>query len=135
MTLNYLTIQTMDPEKMKDFYSTYLGAAVLSAFPFTDHGCGWNAEEADSSSAYVLSFDGGFKIKLYPCHGDSQSSLFRPSLSVLSFKVGSRRRVNELTCRLIMDGYEVMEEPGPSGHSHYSSRVFDPERNVIELVA
>ena len=139
MKLAYITIHTMEPEIMKDFYVKYLGAVVDDVRPF-------------DRPVYSLSFDGGIKIKLIPeQHGSlgvpsavspavpSVVPSFpetRPPYAVrLTFRVGSRKRVNELTGQLIMEGHEVICEPRFYGMEHYSSSVFDPEGNVIELVA
>ena len=139
MKLTYITIHTMEPEIMKDFYVKYLGAVVDDVRPF-------------DRPVYSLSFDGGIKIKLIPeQHGSlgvpsavspavpSVVPSFpetRPPYAVrLTFRVGSRKRVNELTGQLILEGHEVICEPGFYGMDYYSSSVFDPEGNVIELVA
>ena len=139
MKLAYITIHTMEPEIMKDFYVKYLGAVVDDVRPF-------------DRPVYSLSFDGGIKIKLIPeQHGSlgvpsavspavpSVMPSFpetRPSYAVrLTFRVGSRKRVNELTGQLILEGHEVICEPGFYGMDYYSSSVFYPEGNVIELVA
>lgn len=155
MKLTYITIHTMEPEIMKDFYVKYLGAVVDDARPFDRDGSGKDNRVASPSSyrtVYSLSFDGGVKIKLIP---EQPGSLgvpsavspavpsvvpsfpeTRPPYAVrLTFRVGSRKRVNELTGQLIMEGHEVICEPRFYGMEHYSSSVFDPEGNVIELVA
>ena len=139
MKLTYIAIHTAKPERMKDFYVKYLGAVVDDVRPF-------------DRPVYSLSFDGGIKIKLIPeQHGSlgvpsavspavpSVVPSFpetRPPYAVrLTFRVGSRKRVNELTGQLILEGHEVICEPGFYGMDYYSSSVFDPEGNVIELVA
>lgn len=40
MKLTYITIHTMEPEIMKDFYIKYLGAVVDDARPFDRDGSG-----------------------------------------------------------------------------------------------
>ena len=69
MKLTYITIHTMEPEIMKDFYIKYLGAVVDDARPFDRDGSGKDNRVASPSSygtVYSLSFDGGVKIKLIP---------------------------------------------------------------------
>lgn len=69
MKLTYITIHTMEPEIMKDFYVKYLGAVVDDARPFDRDGSGKDNRVASPSSygtVYSLSFDGGVKIKLIP---------------------------------------------------------------------
>ena len=115
MKLAYITIHTMEPEIMKDFYVKYLGAVVDDVRPF-------------DRPVYSLSFDGGIKIKLIP---EQPGSLgvpsavspavpsvipsfpeTRPPYAVrLTFRAGSRKRVNERTGQLILEGHEVICEP------------------------
>ena len=120
MRLDYIEIRTHDPEKMKHFYVGYFDAVVEETLSCLDTG------EADC--AYLLSFRGGFKIKLIPAEANIP-------LIHLAFRVGNRKRVNELTCRLLLDGHEVISEPGADGMSRYGSSVYDPDGNVIDLVS
>ncbi|MCD7869379.1 MAG: hypothetical protein LUG59_02200, partial [Enterocloster clostridioformis] len=124
MKLTYITIHTMEPEIMKDFYIKYLGAVVDDARPFDRDGSGKDNRAASPSSygtVYSLSFDGGVKIKLIP---EQPGSLkvpsavspavpsvipsfpeTRPPYAVrLTFRAGSRKRVNERTGQLIPEG-------------------------------
>lgn len=119
MTLDCIAIPAMNLKKMKDFYMKYFGAAV-------------------DETAYILCFGNGFKIKLIPEEQDiyAQNASARPHDSLcLTFRLGSRMLVNELTCQLILEGHEVIREPGLFGMEQYGSSVFDPEGNIIELVA
>lgn len=127
MKMTYIAIRTTDAERMKDFYVRYLGAVVEEAcqLPMTE---------------YSLSFKGGTKIKLISEEQLTGTGFYsmpvRPPCTVrLTFSVGSRRRVNELTCQLMLEGHEVISEPCFYGVKCYGSSIFDPEGNIIELVA
>ncbi|MEQ2676069.1 VOC family protein [Enterocloster citroniae] len=119
--MDHIVISSGNPEQMKDFYIKYLGAV------------------ADSEGT-VLCFKGGFRIKLMP-RGPMSGSRSLPNSSgvqtlvSLAFRLGSRKRVNILTSRLVLEGHEVICEPHLSGSSHYSSSVYDPEGNIVELIA
>lgn len=157
MKLTYIDIHAANPEKMRDFYVKYLGAvaddlrSIHSDVPEGDAG---GSDCGSTRSAYSLSFEGGVKIRLIPklpvtplassaiSAALSNTSYARSAMQVrplyavrLTFTVGSRKRVNELTGQLITEGYDVIYEPGFYGMEHYSSSVFDPEGNVVELVA
>lgn len=143
--LDYISIQTMNPEKMINFYVTYFGAAVEGfRLPVNqpDHlgtrAPGY-AGTAQKQTVYVLSFSGGFKIRLMAQEPSVSGRQPYPGASLspmnLTFKLGSRRRVNQLTCRMIQEGHEVISEPGVCDPAHYSSSVLDPEGNIIELGA
>lgn len=157
MKLTYIDIHAANPEKMRDFYVKYLGAVADDLRPIGSEAQEEDAGGADrgvSGTVYSLSFEGGVKIRLIPelpvispaasalsaalSNISSAGSAMQvlPSYAVrLTFTVGSRKRVNELTGQLIMEGYDVIYEPGFYGMEHYSSSVFDPEGNVVELVA
>lgn len=47
--------------------------------------------------------------------------------------VGSREAVDELTCRLGSDGYEVLSGPRTTGDGYYESCILGPENNLIEI--
>ena len=56
LKVDYITLQTLYPDKMKDFYVKYFGAEANRNTMDTD--C--------PDPMYILSFQGGFKIKLEP---------------------------------------------------------------------
>lgn len=130
LKVDCITLQTLYPDKMKDFYVKYFGAEANRNTMDTD--C--------PDPMYILSFQGGFKIKLEPA-GQSQSGFAArtspcPHNPVcLAFRLGSRKRVNTLTSQLILEGHEIISEPQLSAPAHYSSCIFDPEGNIVELIS
>ncbi|GAA6479558.1 VOC family protein [Enterocloster aldenensis] len=130
LKVDYITLQTSYPDKMKDFYVKYFGAeANLNTL---DTDC--------PDPMYILSFQGGFKIKLAPAgrpmYGFAARTSPCPHNPVcLAFRLGSRKRVNTLTSQLILEGHEIISEPQLSAPAHYSSCIFDPEGNIVELIS
>ena len=130
LKVDCITLQTLYPDKMKDFYVKYFGAEANRNTMATD--C--------PDPMYTLSFQGGFKIKLAPA-GQSQSGFAArtspcPHNPVcLAFRLGSRKRVNTLTSQLILEGHEIISEPQLSAPAHYSSCIFDPEGNIVALLS
>jgi len=51
----------------------------------------------------------------------------------LAFSLGSENSVDELTKRLISDGYKILDGPHRTGDGYYESIFGDPENNRIEL--
>lgn len=130
LKVDYITLQTLYPDKMKDFYVRYFGAEANADTVGTD----------SSDSMYILSFRGGFKIKLAPAGQTLSASSPQPAPSqlnpvCLAFRLGSRKRVNTLTSQLILEGHEILSEPQLSAPAHYSSCIFDPEGNIVELIS
>ncbi len=54
-------------------------------------------------------------------------------LPILRWGVDSREAVDELTCRLGSDGYEVLSGPRTTGDGYYESCILGPENNLIEI--
>ncbi len=53
----------------------------------------------------------------------------------ISFKVGSKEKVDALTARLKEDGFTVKSGPRTTGDGYYESCVLDKEGNSIEIQA
>ena len=51
----------------------------------------------------------------------------------ISFSVGSKEKVDELTNRLKNDGYEVISGPRTTGDGYYESCIIGIEGNQIEI--
>ena len=51
----------------------------------------------------------------------------------ISFSVGSKENVDEVTSKLQRDGYTVLDGPRKTGDGYYESAVFDPEKNRLEI--
>lgn len=143
MKIDHIVIPSRNPEQMKDFYIKYLGAAIDELRASQDN---LKAAASDTSLIpgsqvlYILSFQGGFKMKLLTAKQDTDSRTallptFFQNPICLAFRLGSRKRVNAVTSQLILEGHEVICEPHASGLSHYSSCVADPEGNIVELIA
>ena len=80
------------------------------------------------------------KIKLAPAVESQSGFAARTSPCphnpvCLAFRLGSRKRVNTLTSQLILEGHEIISEPQLSAPAHYSSCIFDPEGNIVELIS
>lgn len=51
----------------------------------------------------------------------------------LALSTGSEAAVDELTARLVNDGYRRLDGPRRTGDGYYESVVLDPEGNRIEI--
>jgi lactoylglutathione lyase len=52
-----------------------------------------------------------------------------------AIKVGSIRRVNEITEELRDDGFKIIGEPRITGDGSYESVFLDPDGNRVEIMA
>ena len=66
---------------------------------------------------------------------DAPKDTARTGYAHLSFAVGSRDRVDDLTASLRAAGYDVIDGPRMTGDGFYESCVVAIEGNLIELTA
>ena len=52
--------------------------------------------------------------------------------AILTLRVGSKEKVNELTEQLSADGYTRLSEPRTTGNGYYESAIAAPEGNYVE---
>lgn len=127
MNIEHVAIWVRDLERMKTFYERYFGGKAGDKYI--------NAAKAFGS--YFVTFASGARLEL----------MFRPDIPPgandverqahglihLAFSVGSREAVDQLTNRLCVDGYRLLDGPRTTGDGCYESCVLDPEENRVEI--
>jgi lactoylglutathione lyase len=127
MNIDHIAIWTNDLEGMKGFYERYFNARAGSKY----HNLKKQYE------AYFLIFSSGARIEIMkqpgisPRKDDSVKGLV--GYAHLSIACGSEGSVDELTERLQIDGYQVVEGPRHTGDGYYESVILDPDGNRIEI--
>lgn len=127
MYLDHISIHTNDLERLKDFYIKYFSGKANNKYHNVKTGL----------QTYFISFDGGARLELMQKPELAERDKSRPSdgLTHLSFCMGSRERVNELTQILIKDGYILKSGPRETGDGYYESCILDPDLNEVEIMA
>ena len=110
MRIDHVAIYAHDIECVRDFFVHYFGASAGAVYHNVRTGF----------RSYFLVF------------GDAGPSP-RCGLAHIAMGVGSREAVDELTCRLGSDGYEVLSGPRTTGDGYYESCILGPENNLIEI--
>lgn len=64
---------------------------------------------------------------------NSKKELMRSGFIHIAFSVGGKDKVDALTERLNVDGYNVISDPRTTGDGYYESCIEDPEGNIIEI--
>jgi lactoylglutathione lyase len=59
----------------------------------------------------------------------------RTDLTHIAISVGSVQRVDELTRKLIDDGFPIVDGPRRTGEGYHESVVLDPDGNRIEITS
>jgi lactoylglutathione lyase len=127
MKIEHIAIWVKDLEQMKDFYCRY-----FSAIPGKKY-----SNPKKQFDSYFLSFADGIRLELMqmpgiPVSSNNEYKQFT-GLTHFAMSVGDEKKVNELTKRLVIDGYELLDGPRWTGDGYYESVVLDPEKNRIEI--
>ena len=127
MYLEHTAIYTNDLERMKNFYIKYFSGRANTKYE----------NEKTGLQTYFISFKGGSRLELMqkPALAGSDKTVTAVGLTHLSFCVGSREKVDELTLILVGDGYVVKSVPRETGDGYYESCILDPDSNEIEIMA
>jgi len=127
MKIDHVAIWTKQLEVLKQFYVEYFGATANEKYH----------NPSKNFSSYFLSFDNGCRLELMEMDSvpESKDDLYDQFTGLIHFavSVGSEAAVNELTARLVADGYEKLDGPRHTGDGYYESCIFDPDGNRLEL--
>lgn len=127
MKIDHIAIYVENLEATKEFFIKYFNATANNLYhnPKTE------------LSTYFLSFEDNTRLEIMtrPNMIKTEFSLYRQGFIHLSFSLGNKEKVNELTARLKNDGYKILSGPRTTGDGYYESCVLGPENNILELVA
>ncbi|WP_425667324.1 VOC family protein [Vibrio tubiashii] len=127
MKIEHIAIWTKQLEVLKEFYIKYFNATANEKYH----------NPSKKFSSYFLSFDRGCRLELMEMEGvpESKDDLYEQFTGLIHFAIslGSEQAVDELTARLVADGYERVDGPRHTGDGYYESCVFDPDGNRLEL--
>ena len=125
--IEHVAIWTEELERLVDFYEKYFGAAAGSKY----------INPAKGYESRFLNFAGGVRIEVMRSSTVSPvkhaPGTERMGLAHLAIAVGSMQRVQELTGRLMQDGFAVVDGPRHTGDGYFESVVLDPDGNRIEI--
>lgn len=125
MGINHIAMYVTDLEAAREFFVRYFEAKSSDKYhnPITGF------------RSYFLTFEDGGKLELMnrPKMSDYTKKSDRTGYSHLSFSVGSKEKVDDLTERLGVDGFHIECEPRYTGDGFYESSVKGIENNLIEI--
>lgn len=125
MYIEHIAMYVNDLEKTKAFFEKYFGAS--SNYKYYNKTTGFKS--------YFLTFDGGARLEIMnrPQMEDAGKTMARTGYIHIAFSVGSKEKVDELTEKIIEDGYEVISGPRTTGDGYYESCIVGIEGNQIEI--
>ncbi len=127
MNIEHLAIWAKDIEQLKEFYIRYFGATANAKYINPSKGF----------ESYFLSFDSGARLEIMQQASipENRNDPIDQAIGMIHFamSVGSRQAVDELTTRLVDDGYRLVDGPRTTGDGYYESVILDPENNRVEI--
>ena len=125
MKIEHIAVYVNDLEAARDFFVTYLEGRSNDGYHNKNTGF----------RSYFISFDDGARLEIMnkPEMADPEKALNRTGYIHVAFSVGSKAKVDELTERLRLDGYEVVSGPRTTGDGYYESCIVAIEGNQIEI--
>lgn len=125
MKIEHIAMYVNDLESAKRFFEKYFEAAANEGY----HNVKTNFK------SYFLSFEDGARLEIMnkPVMADDKKELQKTGYIHIAFAVGSKEKVDELTARLKIDGYEVLSGPRTTGDGYYESCIVGIEGNQIEI--
>lgn len=125
MRIEHVAIYVRNLEEVKNFFEEYFNAKSNNMYH----------NEKTNFRSYFLSFDDGTRLEIM--NKPNVREIYEKSDYIgyahIAFSVGSKEKVDELTKRLKLDGYEVLSGPRTTGDGYYESCILDIEGNQIEI--
>lgn len=114
-----------DLDAARDFFASFLGGVSNNGY----------YNEKTGFRSYFISFDDGARLEIMnkPNLNDDPKLLNRTGYVHVAFSVGSKEKVDELTKKASLAGYEVISGPRMTGDGYYESCIVAIEENLIEL--
>lgn len=129
MRIDHLAIWSYNLEGLRNFYMHYFDASSNEVYH----------NHSREFRSYFLTFNGGCRIELMemPNIPKSKDNPLKQFTGLIHFaiKIGSKKKVNELTETLKNDGFKIIGEPRTTGDGCYESVFLDPDGNRVEIMA
>lgn len=124
MRIEHVAMYVEDLEGAKNFFEKYFLASASKKY----------INSKNCFSSYFLSFDSGSRLEIMKKETIEKENLKEERLGLIhiAFSVGSKEKVNEITKRLVEDGYELKDGPRKTGDGYFESK-FIIEDNIIEI--
>lgn len=123
--IEHIAMYVNDLENAKNFFVKYFNASSNELYH----------NEKTNFSSYFLTFGGGARLEIMskPNVRSDENARERTGYIHISFSLGSKKAVDELTERMSRDGYSVVSGPRTTGDGYYESCIVGFEGSLIEI--
>jgi len=125
--IEHIALWTRDLERSRKFYIRYFGANSSEKY----------VNPSKEFSSYFLTFDSGSRLEIMcmPAVPETKDNVLEQFTGFihLAFSAGSEQAVDDLTIRLVADGFEKLDGPRRTGDGYYESCILDPDGNRVEI--
>ena len=127
MRIEHIAIWVRDIEKVKDFYCSYFDGVAGEKY----------VNPKKQFQSYFIQFENGSRLELMqmPSIPDDQPGTATQRMGLIHFAISteSTQHVDDLTNRLVRDGFQLLDGPRWTGDGYYESVILDPENNRVEI--
>ena len=113
MRIEHIAMYVNDLDAVRDFFVTFFDGVPNNGYH----------NEKTGFKSYFITFEDGARLEIMnkPEQNDNPKSLNRTGYAHIAFSVGSREKVDELTEKISVAGYEVISGPRTTGDGYYES--------------
>ncbi len=122
--IEHIALWVDDLEKMKEFYSRMFNAKAGKKY----------INDKKEFQSYFLTLSGNTRIELMQ---STKKTVVGKTMkhAHIAISVGSKTNVEEVTQRMIDEGFAIVSQPRTTGDGYYESVIEDPEKNLVELIS
>lgn len=125
MKIEHIAMYVNDLEAARDFFITFLGGVSNNGYHNINTGF----------RSYFLTFEDGARLEIMNKPGmvDDEKRPDRTGYAHIAFSVGSKEKVDELTEKIRLAGFEIHSGPRTTGDGYYESCIVAIENNLVEI--
>ncbi len=126
MKVSHIAVYTNDLERLRCFYEKYFHGKSNEKY----HNIVTGLE------TYFITFEDFTRLEIMtrPNLIEHEVLPLSTGFAHIAFSIGNKENVDSLTQQLVKDGYSLISAPRITGDGYYESCIYDPDKNIIEIV-
>lgn len=125
MKIEHVAINVRDLERTRDFFVKYFGAKPNKGYHNPRTGL----------RSFFLTFADGARLEIMHWEAMPEGDFDKHALGYthICMSIGTREAVDEMTARLVADGYRHVSGPRTTGEGYYESCILLDDAEELEL--